>query len=86
MYDLVFQIKPIKIRQNCRRSFSITLGDTSVYDAMVRMAQEWSMRYRLVDGQGNFGSVDGDSLQQCVTLRLECVRFRKKYGRYRKRC
>ncbi|MQP53519.1 MULTISPECIES: DNA gyrase subunit A [unclassified Flavobacterium] len=36
-------------------------GDTSVYDAMVRMAQEWSMRYLLVDGQGNFGSVDGDS-------------------------
>ncbi len=36
-------------------------GDSSVYDAMVRMAQEWSMRYPLVDGQGNFGSVDGDS-------------------------
>ena len=36
-------------------------GDASVYDAMVRMAQEWSMRYLLVDGQGNFGSVDGDS-------------------------
>ena len=36
-------------------------GDTSVYDAMVRMAQEWSLRYLLVDGQGNFGSVDGDS-------------------------
>ncbi|MAZ29432.1 MAG: DNA gyrase subunit A [Cytophagaceae bacterium] len=36
-------------------------GDTSVYDTMVRMAQEWSMRYLLVDGQGNFGSVDGDS-------------------------
>ena len=36
-------------------------GDSSVYDAMVRMAQEWSLRYRLVDGQGNFGSVDGDS-------------------------
>jgi DNA gyrase subunit A len=35
-------------------------GDTSVYDAMVRMAQYWSMRYTLVDGQGNFGSVDGD--------------------------
>src|SRR5438128_35952 len=35
-------------------------GDTSVYDAMVRMAQEWSMRYRLIDGQGNFGSQDGD--------------------------
>ncbi len=36
-------------------------GDTSVYDAMVRMAQPWSLRYPLVDGQGNFGSVDGDS-------------------------
>ncbi|KAF0134914.1 MAG: DNA gyrase subunit A [Candidatus Saganbacteria bacterium] len=36
-------------------------GDLSVYDAMVRMAQEFSMRYMLVDGQGNFGSVDGDS-------------------------
>lgn len=36
-------------------------GDTSVYDAMVRMAQSWSLRYQLVDGQGNFGSVDGDS-------------------------
>ncbi len=36
-------------------------GDSSVYDAMVRMAQSWSLRYPLVDGQGNFGSVDGDS-------------------------
>jgi len=36
-------------------------GDTAVYDAMVRMAQEWSMRYQLVDGQGNFGSIDGDN-------------------------
>jgi DNA gyrase subunit A len=36
-------------------------GDSSVYDAMVRMAQEWSLRYPLVDGQGNFGSIDGDS-------------------------
>lgn len=36
-------------------------GDTSVYDAMVRMAQPWSLRYPLVDGQGNFGSIDGDS-------------------------
>lgn len=36
-------------------------GDSSVYFAMVRMAQEWSMRYQLIDGQGNFGSVDGDS-------------------------
>jgi DNA gyrase subunit A len=36
-------------------------GDTSVYDAMVRMAQEWSLRYPLIDGQGNFGSMDGDN-------------------------
>ncbi len=36
-------------------------GDSSVYDTMVRMAQEWSLRYTLVDGQGNFGSIDGDS-------------------------
>src|SRR6202165_5480376 len=36
-------------------------GDTAVYDAMVRLAQPWSMRYLLVDGQGNFGSVDGDA-------------------------
>lgn len=36
-------------------------GDTSVYDAMVRMAQDWSLRYPLVEGQGNFGSIDGDS-------------------------
>ncbi len=36
-------------------------GDASVYDTMVRMAQEWSLRYMMVDGQGNFGSIDGDS-------------------------
>ena len=36
-------------------------GDTAVYDAMVRLAQDFSMRYMLVEGQGNFGSVDGDS-------------------------
>ena len=36
-------------------------GDSSVYDTMVRMAQDWSLRYMLVDGQGNFGSIDGDS-------------------------
>jgi DNA gyrase subunit A len=48
--------------------------DTSVYDAMVRMAQEWSMRYRLVDGQGNFGSVDGDSP---AAMRYTGARMRK---------
>src|SRR5207245_2764504 len=35
-------------------------GDASIYDALVRMAQDWAMRYLIVDGQGNFGSVDGD--------------------------
>lgn len=45
-------------------------GDSSVYDAMVRLAQEWSMRYPLVDGQGNFGSMDGDLARPpCVTPR-----------------
>ncbi|TRX37532.1 DNA gyrase subunit A [Flavobacterium restrictum] len=49
-------------------------GDTSVYDAMVRMAQEWSMRYLLIDGQGNFGSVDGDSP---AAMRYTEARMRK---------
>ncbi|WP_224483178.1 DNA gyrase subunit A [Robertkochia aurantiaca] len=49
-------------------------GDTSVYDTMVRMAQEWSMRYMLVDGQGNFGSIDGDSP---AAMRYTEARMRK---------
>jgi len=49
-------------------------GDTSVYDAMVRMAQEWSVRYMMVDGQGNFGSVDGDSP---AAMRYTEVRMQK---------
>lgn len=49
-------------------------GDTSVYDAMVRMAQEWSLRYPLVDGQGNFGSMDGDSP---AAMRYTEARMRK---------
>ena len=49
-------------------------GDTSVYDTMVRMAQEWSLRYLLVDGQGNFGSVDGDSP---AAMRYTEARMRK---------
>jgi DNA gyrase subunit A len=61
MYDLeFFQIKPIK------NPVGEVLGkyhpmEIHLFMTMVRMAQEWSMRYRLVDGQGNFGSVDGDS-------------------------
>ncbi|WP_027137430.1 DNA gyrase subunit A [Gaetbulibacter saemankumensis] len=49
-------------------------GDSSVYDAMVRMAQEWSLRYMLVDGQGNFGSIDGDSP---AAMRYTEARMRK---------
>ncbi len=49
-------------------------GDTSVYDAMVRMAQEWSLRYPLVDGQGNFGSIDGDNP---AAMRYTEARLRK---------
>ncbi len=49
-------------------------GDTSVYDSMVRMAQDWSLRYPLVDGQGNFGSMDGDSP---AAMRYTEARLRK---------
>ncbi len=49
-------------------------GDTSIYDTMVRMAQEWSLRYLLVDGQGNFGSIDGDSP---AAMRYTEARMRK---------
>jgi DNA gyrase subunit A len=49
-------------------------GDTSVYDALVRMAQEWSLRYPLVDGQGNFGSIEGDS---AAAMRYTEVRLRR---------
>lgn len=49
-------------------------GDTSVYDSMVRMAQDWSLRYMLVDGQGNFGSIDGDSP---AAMRYTEARLRK---------
>ena len=49
-------------------------GDSSVYDTMVRMAQDWSLRYMLIDGQGNFGSIDGDSP---AAMRYTEVRMRK---------
>src|SRR5690606_24023643 len=49
-------------------------GDASVYDTMVRMAQDWSLRYTLVDGQGNFGSIDGDS---AAAMRYTEARLRR---------
>ena len=60
-------LAPDKEYRKCARIVGDVLGkyhphgDTSVYDALVRMAQDFSMRYMLVDGHGNFGSVDGDS-------------------------
>ena len=61
-------------------------GDSSVYDAMVRMAQEWSLRYRLLDGQGNFGSVDRDSPAAMrphdEDHRRGDGRYRQEYGRF----
>jgi len=53
-------------------------GDTSVYDAMVRLAQDWNMRYPLVDGQGNYGSVDGDPP---AAMRYTEARLKKNCGR-----
>lgn len=49
-------------------------GDSSVYGALVRMAQDWAMRYPLVDGQGNFGSIDGDS---AAAMRYTEARLKK---------
>lgn len=49
-------------------------GDSAIYDTIVRMAQEWSLRYMLVDGQGNFGSMDGDAP---AAMRYTEVRMRK---------
>jgi DNA gyrase subunit A len=49
-------------------------GDTSVYDALVRMAQDWSLRYPLIDGQGNFGSIEGDS---AAAMRYTEARMRR---------
>jgi DNA gyrase subunit A len=78
MYDLgVFSNKAHKkIRQELLEVLGKyhPHGDTHLYDAMVRMAQEWSMRYLLVDGQGNFGSVDGDSP---AAMRYTEARMRK---------
>ena len=54
-------------------------GDTSVYDAMVRMAQPWSLRYPQVDGQGNFGSMDGDPPAAMRYTEARLKRFQMKF-------
>ena len=64
MSELVLLNRPYK---KCARIVGEVMGkyhphgDSSIYDALVRMAQDFSMRYELVDGQGNFGSIDGDN-------------------------
>ena len=56
-------------------------GDSAVYDAMARMAQDFSLRYMLVDGQGNFGSVDGDSPAAMRYTEAKLARIAEKIGR-----
>ena len=53
-------------------------GDSSVYDALVRMAQPWSLRYPLIDGQGNFGSIDGDSAAAMRYTESEWKKYHQK--------
>lgn len=53
-------------------------GDSAVYETMVRMAQDFSMRYMLVDGHGNFGSIDGDILRRCGTQKPVFPRLQAK--------
>ncbi|MBT6152144.1 MAG: DNA gyrase subunit A, partial [Chloroflexi bacterium] len=78
MYDM--GLRPNLSHKKSARVVGEVLGkyhphsDTAVYDAMARMAQDFSMRYRLVDGQGNFGSVDGDSP---AAMRYTEARMRK---------
>ena len=50
-------------------------GDASVYDAMVRMAQDFSMRYMLIDGHGNFGNIEVMALQLCVILNQDLLKY-----------
>ena len=50
-------------------------GDTSIYEAMVRMAQDFSFRYMLVDGHGNFGNIEGMVQLQCVILNLDFLKY-----------
>ena len=51
-------------------------GDAAIYDAMVRLAQDFAQRYPLVDGQGNFGNIDGDNPARCATPKAACRRWR----------
>ncbi len=83
---------PDKPHRKCARIVGDTMGkyhphgDSSIYGALVNMAQEWSTRYPLVDGHGNFGSVDGDgALLPCVTQRQDFQRFPWHAFRYQQR-
>ena len=58
-------------------------GDSSIYGTVVRLAQPWAMRYCLVDGHGNFGSVDGDGRRPCVTPRCASTAWAEMLRRHR---
>ena len=60
-------------------------GDMPVYDTIVRLAQDFSMRYPLIDGQGNFGSVDGDAAAAMRYTEIRMARLRTKFSRHRER-
>ena len=77
LYTMYNSLWPEKPYRKCADTVGTVLGryhphgDASVYDALVRLAQDFSMRYMLVDGHGNFGSVDGDPRRLIVTQRPE---------------
>lgn len=54
-------------------------GDSSVYEAMVRLSQNWKVRNRLIEMHGNNGSIDGDPLQQCVIQKQDYLRLRQSF-------
>ena len=63
-YNRAYKSRPVS---SGTLSVSTILGDQAVYDTLVRMAQPFSMRHMLIDGKGNFGSIDGDAPRRCVT-------------------
>ena len=64
-------LKSARVVGDCMGKFH-PHGDQSIYDALVRMAQDFSMRYTLIDGQGNFGSIDGDN---AAAMRYTCLLY-----------
>jgi hypothetical protein len=70
--DCIQALQEVRARRRRRDRQIPPARRLGVYDAMVRMAQPFSMRYMLIDGQGNFGSVDGDRRRRCATPKCAC--------------